>query len=477
MVSKVNIVKVVFIVMLFCFYNFIAAVETQAKSDEGLALKYYKQENYMDALPIFKELRRDNPDDANINYYYGVCMVKNYKYSSDAKDALLKASAGNSPADALFYLANCFHAKSEWKNASAYYDRFAGTVKKKQVKAYGVKELMELCALKVNPFLRASGPEEEEVEKFSPFFNALAEAQIDAAKAKTLVSDDGFKVTRIQKKPILSDANLVEKLYTVWFDFQVNSQIKYHIMDHFRLDESKVLFSKGYDASVQYDTLISETDLLRDRFVKITDDSEKWEVAKEIIDAEQELYELMRQRDKLYGEARKLENSVWDNASKEDISKFNKRVSSDESRYKELLAAQSAKLNKIDPETMMKEDEAFEESSLGSSGAIENEAYSEPSFSENSIVYKVQIGAFINYVPSSSKRLFDNLSKFRQIESFRDNRGYIIYVVGKLSSYYEATDLKKQLRREGVNDAFVVAYKGKERITVKEALRIQNSRN
>jgi len=304
----------------------------------------------------------------------------------------------------------------------------------------------------------------------------------DAAESNKDTKAGDKIVSSQQKKPESSDDDLVEKLHSVWFDFQINSRIKYHTMEHFRLKDSKVLFAKGYIASLKYDSLLSSTDVLRDKFVATTDDSEKWVIAKEIIDAEQNLYELMRSRDRLYAEARKSENSVWQNASEEDITSFVKRINADEQRYSELLAAQSSTYSMITPKKKEEVEEAPEKmpdpEEVKSEKPLVAEKKMAPEVAppDNSIVFMVQIGAFRNYVPESMQKLYNNLARFRKVESFRDNRGYLVYVVGKMSDYNEATGLKKQLMQEGVKDAFVVSYRGDTRIPVGEALKIQNSK-
>lgn len=92
------------------------------------------------------------------------------------------------------------------------------------------------------------------------------------------------------------------------------------------------------------------------------------------------------------------------------------------------------------------------------------------------IEYRVQIGSFSKGLPSYVQRLYDKLSKFRKIDHYTDDKGVVVYTVGKLSDYHAAVNLKKQLRQEGASDAFVVAYKNGERIKVSDALKIQKGK-
>jgi hypothetical protein len=80
------------------------------------------------------------------------------------------------------------------------------------------------------------------------------------------------------------------------------------------------------------------------------------------------------------------------------------------------------------------------------------------------IIFKVQIGAFKN---KDLTKYFDN-SKF--FSGDIDNDGTKKYTVGYFSEYWEANNFKKYLREMGVKDAWIVPYKGKERLNIKDVL-------
>lgn len=80
------------------------------------------------------------------------------------------------------------------------------------------------------------------------------------------------------------------------------------------------------------------------------------------------------------------------------------------------------------------------------------------------VIFKVQIGAFKN---KDLTKYFDN-SKF--FSGDVDNDGTKKYTVGYFSEYWEANNFKKYLREMGVKDAWIVPYKGKERLNIKDVL-------
>ena len=87
---------------------------------------------------------------------------------------------------------------------------------------------------------------------------------------------------------------------------------------------------------------------------------------------------------------------------------------------------------------------------------------------EKGVVYKVQIAASRNdleLVPSNFKGL-GNVSKLKS--------GTLIkYYYGSTNSYETAQSLQKEAREKGFKEAFAVAFKKGEKISVKEALKLQ----
>ena len=91
-----------------------------------------------------------------------------------------------------------------------------------------------------------------------------------------------------------------------------------------------------------------------------------------------------------------------------------------------------------------------------------------------SIVFKIQIGAYKEQVPTTMVDAFLKVASTQGLDQTKIADGTTIYTVGKFKSYEEATKIKDALVNEGVKDAFVIAYKGEQKISVNEAKNILN---
>jgi hypothetical protein len=80
------------------------------------------------------------------------------------------------------------------------------------------------------------------------------------------------------------------------------------------------------------------------------------------------------------------------------------------------------------------------------------------------VVFKVQIGTFKN---KDLSKYFENNKNF---SGEVDEDGAKKYTLGQFSDYWEADNFKKYLREMGVKDAWVVAYKDKKRLNMKDVL-------
>ncbi len=86
------------------------------------------------------------------------------------------------------------------------------------------------------------------------------------------------------------------------------------------------------------------------------------------------------------------------------------------------------------------------------------------------IVFKVQVGAFAKEVPVETTTLFFNLPS--KVEYYKDVNGITIFNVGNFTNVEDARKLKDQVIAAGLKDAFLVAYQGKEKISVEKALEL-----
>ena len=86
------------------------------------------------------------------------------------------------------------------------------------------------------------------------------------------------------------------------------------------------------------------------------------------------------------------------------------------------------------------------------------------------ITFKVQVGAYAKDVPVETTTLFFNLPA--KVEYYKDAGGITIFNVGNFTSIDDARKLKDQVLAAGLTDAFIVAYQGKEKISVDKALEL-----
>jgi hypothetical protein len=88
------------------------------------------------------------------------------------------------------------------------------------------------------------------------------------------------------------------------------------------------------------------------------------------------------------------------------------------------------------------------------------------------ISFRVQIGAYKEEIPTEVVNGFLKVSTDKGLEQFKDESGTTLYVVGKYKTYEEASKMKDILINEGIRDAFVVAFNGKQKISVEDAKRL-----
>ena len=73
------------------------------------------------------------------------------------------------------------------------------------------------------------------------------------------------------------------------------------------------------------------------------------------------------------------------------------------------------------------------------------------------------------------KQKFDKLAVIRKIDKYTDDRGVVVYTTGNLGKLEDAVKMQKQVRQEGIEDAFVVPYFNGKRITLEEAKKLNRN--
>lgn len=87
------------------------------------------------------------------------------------------------------------------------------------------------------------------------------------------------------------------------------------------------------------------------------------------------------------------------------------------------------------------------------------------------VKFKIQVGAFSGSVPSKILKKYQKISKKHAVEQMQQN-GKTIFTIGQFKTYGEAVKLKKELKKKGIADGFIVAFDGSKKISIKEAQRL-----
>lgn len=83
---------------------------------------------------------------------------------------------------------------------------------------------------------------------------------------------------------------------------------------------------------------------------------------------------------------------------------------------------------------------------------------------EKGLVFKVQIGAFLN------RDLTQYGESQENFDAETDEKGIHKYTIGTFRDYWEADKFKKYLRAMGVKDAWIISYQDGNRVPIKEVL-------
>jgi hypothetical protein len=241
--------------------------------------------------------------------------------------------------------------------------------------------------------------------------------------------------------------------------------LTYHKIEDFKSEAAKVLFTKAWLASMRNDSIMTATEVLRKAHEQTNNVTTRLSLVDRIVDAEQKSYELVRDREKYFEQARVKESSFWEKADAHLLSDF---LNANLKREKEHDSTLIALNRKAEKELQVKQDSENLDSKTIQAPVPPEEAQTP---AEN-VVYKVQIGSFAGgKVSTSFKSLYNKLSKLRKIDEYTDERKYKIFTIGNFAKYNDANTLKNQLKLEGVKGAFIVAYKNGIKIQVTDVVK------
>lgn len=411
--------------------------------NEPLAIEYFDQKNYEKALPIFTTLINKYPDDAMFNYYYGVTLLKNNRYDTATKESLLNAVVNKTPSNANFYLGNYFHALENWPEAIDFYKRYKGSKQERRILEYD--KYFDLCLKRINPFKVDKGDEKN--------------VFVDTIKTPAAMPDE--KIFPIP-----------DSLKKEWFTFQINSQLIYHGISDFRSEAAKILFTKAWIATGKNDSIIKNTDMLRNAHSETHNVVTRIGLVQRIVDAEQQSYQLLRDREKYFEQARVKESGYWEKTGAEAMANFIGVINEREKARSEKLLGETKKEDIV----IAAKQEAFNASNIPEPEKQPVIEEKQPA-SQDIIVFKVQIGSFPKgKLTPSFKTRYAKLSKIRKIDKYTDEKKFDIYTIGNFTDYNDATLLKNQLIMEGMKGAFLAAFKNGERVPVLSVVKAQPSK-
>ena len=438
---KVFYFRLIYVVLssLFLLSPIISGAQ-EIIGNEPVAIEYFKSGNYAKALPIFTVLINKSPDNAMYNYYYGICLIKNNRFETAAKEALLNAVVDKTPSDCNFYLGNYFQALEDWGEAIDFYKRYKGS--KQERKELEFDKYLDLCMKRINPF-----------------------KVIKTNEKKVFV--DSVKVA-IQQ-PDEKNFPIPDSLKSEWFNFQINDQLTYHSITDFKSEAAKILFVKAWIATNKNDSIVINTDILRKAHAETNNVTTRIGLVQRIVDSEQQSYQLLNDREKYFEQARAKESGYWEKTGVDAMLNFAREIAEKEKIRSERLLRESKK-NEVVQESISAEKVAA--NTIAQETKANEEKLKEAD--QDKIVYKVQIGSFLNGKLSTTfKTMYSKLSKFRKIEKYTDAKKYDIYTIGNFTEYNDAALLKNQLILEGAKGAFLAAYKNGERIPISKVVKKQ----
>ena len=286
--------------------------------------------------------------------------------------------------------------------------------------------------------------------------NLLAGIEYTAIPSYSLTADTlDIKMGQNDTNTVLNTANdlvIPSELINTLISFRVNSYINYTHFKHFVQAESKKSFIQGWLKEKEFQKLSSQTDSLRKAYASASAE-EREKISALILQSEEKLMALNAEIPAHYEKAREEENLYWQSASMDEISNFQQKINS--------LQDSIAKSRNIQPEvpdtiTM------YAISSYKKVVEVKEEA-------PESIIYKIQIGAYKGKIPDTANKLIKKLSMIRKVENHVDNNGVKVYTTGNLRSYAEAETMLSQVKQEGVKNAAIIAYQNGKKISITEA--------
>ncbi len=443
------------------------------------AIKLYDQNNFKEAEKILAGLLEEKPDHLMVNYFYGACRTENQHYGQKEILYLLKGSTGESPLKTDYYLGVQYQAQNRWDEALQYYQMFEIS-SSKEAKELNVEEKIDQCNKHINPYKNEPEEQSEEDEELTDVLPApidRPEGAVAAISAEA-VYPEADTIDSMQAISSSADSTSIETLPVEVvpevpkpvkpkagpIEFWVNEELTYIDTANFQTQDGLGSFLAWELGTKRLDSLNADLDRWRSYYAAAKNTVKRNELAQKIISAESEQLGLQKQTKEQLRMARLSEINFWNSKTEDEITAFSEQLK----KEKQLLK-QNDKTPLFVPDSALIPVEVFEEIAPVTNTPT-------PPGEKNELVYKIQIGAYSRKLPNYVKQKFDKLAVIRKIDKYTDDRGVVVYTTGNLGKLEDAVKMQKQVRQEGIEDAFVVPYFNGKRITLEEAKKIEQER-
>lgn len=430
------------------------------------AIKLYDQANYPQAEVLLKPLFEKNPDNALINYYYGACRTENHHYGTQEIELLLNGSSGEPPLKSAYYLALQYHAQNQFDKALQYYNQYDTVGSPDEKERISLSEKIIACEKRINPFQTPP----DTIRDIAPLPRPRKLQQNDTISTITPVypqheMSDSIDTDSVRAEshiqPAKADSGLTILSNTEPIAFTVNGEMTYIDTSNFQTREGLLNYLSWARSQHSLDSLQLLVDSWREAYGNATTNTDRTQIGNKIIEAESQLFILQKNTNNYRTQALSAENNFWQQQSELKKSEF---IESLNQQKAAVLPPISHATEKIDTSLILP---------AATTPALPNSKPVAQPTSTDELVYKIQIGAYSRGLPSYIKKLYDKLSYIRKIENYTDERGVVVYTTGRLNNYDDAVKMQNQVRREGIEDAFVVPYFNGKRITLEEAKKLE----
>ncbi len=456
-------------------------INISGQNDNEKALILFESKNYSEALPLFKESFEKFPENKNLSYFLGVCLVETENYGTEVTRLLLNASKGDVPFNVNFYLAKNYHALNKFELASAFYQMFRNNGKPKEIKETKVKDLISMASKRINPFEKRNSLDNKSSQQENNIQDSINSE--NSQNAKPILNSDYIPDSNTTSSVPVDDKNTIpfnptpnidsvsflipDALKDSIINFNIASDISYMNAKQFKTKTGVINFFEGWKYSIELSEKIKMTDDLRKNYENAKSYEEKSEISTKVLNLEKEIYELKNATDLKFNKAREAESNYWLDKDFSDIIKL--KNENDSIINLEIDRIRNAAKSEIEELETMENSTFGETINKDSTITTHHSLNKEEKKPTNEIKYKIQIGAFKTELPPASKALFKKLSVLRKIDSYTDEKGVTFYTIGEVDNFKDAVKLQDQIRKESIKDAFIIIFKDGKKLSFIEA--------